>query len=191
MLAVCPKSQEPLPQKVSWGRDSGVEGECRGGSEETTQYKCNCFSPPLPSVPFPQRWPSLHTEFIWTYRATGSINSLHSPRGSTQFIWKRSRGSTDAGWTEICGKRGNRRGWTMEKKLHEKWESALKGGELRKKTRELKWSARTKRDQRRNFYLPHTPRCRRCHPGRCPSTRPRPPRPGRSPWKVPSSTGWH
>lgn len=29
---------------------SGVKGEQRGESEETTQYKCNCFFPPLPSV---------------------------------------------------------------------------------------------------------------------------------------------
>lgn len=115
------------------------EGENRGQREEVPQYKCNCFPPDIALCAVPRRWPSPHREFIWTYRATGSINSQHSPERSTRFMWKQGRGV----WMlkdRMCGKRRNGRRWKLEEKA---WKmSTVPEGQ------EQSGSARAKRDHR-------------------------------------------
>lgn len=105
---ICLRSQGPLLQKVSRGSDSGVKGERRGASEETTQYKCNCFSPPLPSVP------SLGTDPVSTvnlYGPTGQqapLTHYTLPQGPDN-LYGNGAGEHGCWWTENVEKRGNGR----------------------------------------------------------------------------------
>lgn len=165
--------------------------------EVRKQHNINVIASPPSIAPWavPRCWPRLHSAFIWTYRATGSIKSLHSSRGSTQFIWKQSSGARML----VDGKRGKKEKREKVKiggKGMKNEPSAERTGNEGKKTRNQVQGQKDLREKRKTllftFYLlPYTLQCRRCHPRRCRSTHLPPPLPGRSLWKVLGWTGWH
>lgn len=164
-----------LLQKVSQRSDSGVKGECRGGSKETTHL------PALPSVPSLGAGP---VSTVNLYGSTGQLTPLidYTPPEGPHNLYGNRAGEQGCWWRGNVEKEETREGenWWM-------WHGKCAAGAERtgndEKTRNQMEVQKDKKRPQTKLWLhlpPHTPQCRRCHPRRCLSTRLLPPLPGRS-----------
>lgn len=139
---------------------SGVKGEWRGESEETTQYKCNCFFPPLPSVlslvsdpvftvnlygPAGQRAPLTHyTLPLGPYNLYGNGGQEHGSLEDRECGRGRKREKVKMGGKSVKNEQSAGRAGNEEKKTKSNWK--CKG----------KTTTEKKRKQSNSFTSDHT-----------------------------------
>lgn len=107
---------ERLRQKLSQRSCSGGNGERRVTRRKHHNISVIAFPILLPSE-LNVGTDQVHREFIWTYRATGSINSLHASHieclcWRTDYVEKEELGEGENGWKWKDKK------WTQETKLN-------------------------------------------------------------------------